>query len=320
MVNPSKNVIYIFSICFLCLCTCCLIFGYLICTDKTIYANTQVPEISLKNPGFVTCYDLNNNIDVSKQTLFSIMLYGEQIIQKPQINNNKKNKSCIRYFLGTDRYGRDVYSRLIIGVRYTLIVSSVAVLFSLIIGICLGLLAGYFGGKTDQLISLIISLFWSLPTILLAFVILMSFGRNMISIFISIGLTMWGDVARLVRGLVIYYKEQHFVQACKAMGFSHLRVMFFHILPNISGPIWIQASSNFALAILLESGLSFLGMGLQPPIPTLGNILQEQYSLAFSGKIIQAIIPSIVVVLLILSFQIITNHFRDRTDIKLNRN
>lgn len=320
MVNYSRNVIYIFSICFLFLCTCCLLFGYLICTDKTIYANTQVPEISVMNPGFVSCFDLNTNIYASKQSRISIMFYGDQSIQKPQINNNKDNTNCIRYYLGTDRYGRDVYSRIIIGIRYTLIVGSIAVLFSLIIGIILGLLAGYFGGKTDQFISLIISLFWSLPTILLAFVILMAFGRNMISIFISIGLTMWGDVARLVRGLVLHYKEQHFVQACKAMGFSHFRVMVFHILPNISGPIWIQASSNFALAILLESGLSFLGMGLQPPIPTLGNILQEQYSLAFSGKIIQAIIPSIVVVLLILSFQIITNHFRDRTDIKLKSN
>ena len=130
MVNYSRNVIYIFSICFLFLCTCCLLFGYLICTDKTIYANTQVPEISVMNPGFVSCFDLNTNIYASKQSRISIMFYGDQSIQKPQINNNKDNTNCIRYYLGTDRYGRDVYSRIIIGIRYTLIVGSIAVLFN----------------------------------------------------------------------------------------------------------------------------------------------------------------------------------------------
>ncbi|MDQ3140655.1 MAG: ABC transporter permease, partial [Bacteroidota bacterium] len=157
-----------------------------------------------------------------------------------------------------------------------------------------------------------------LPTILLAFAIIFSFGRNMTSIFLAISLTLWGEVARLVRGQVMYYKELNFVQACHAMGFSKYRVLFKHIIPNILSPIWVSVASNFALAVLLESGLSFIGLGLAAPIPTLGNILQEQYPYALSGKALQAIIPSIVVVLLILSFQLITNHLRDLSDVRMN--
>ena len=162
-----------------------------------------------------------------------------------------------------------------------------------------------------------INIFWSIPTILLAFAVLFTFGRNMVSIFIAIALTMWSDIARLVRAQVLYYKQMNFVQSGIALGFSHFRILFSHIVPNIMNPVWISCASNFALAVLLESGLSFMGLGLPAPIPTLGNILQEQYPYAIAGKPLLAIIPSIVVVLLILSFQIIINHFRDKWDVRL---
>jgi peptide/nickel transport system permease protein len=191
-----------------------------------------------------------------------------------------------------------------------------AVLLSLFIGLILGGLAGFFGGKTDQVISVFINVFWSLPTILLAFAVILSFGRNMFSIFVAISLTMWGDVARLVRGLVLKHKEYLYVQAAKTLGYSKLKIIFREIIPNLMGPVWVNAAGNFALAVLLESGLSFLGFGLQPPIPTLGNILQEQYVYAISGKPMLALIPSIIVVLLILSFQVFTNYLRDQNDLR----
>ncbi|MGB4969640.1 MAG: ABC transporter permease, partial [Saprospiraceae bacterium] len=128
----------------------------------------------------------------------------------------------------------------------------------------------------------------------------------------------WGDVARLVRAQVLYYKEMVFVQASRALGYSNIRILFGQIIPNLLGPVWVLVSGNFALAVLLESGLSFLGFGLQPPVPSLGNILQEQYSYAISGKPLLALIPSIVVVLLILAFQLITSYLRDLGDVRMS--
>jgi peptide/nickel transport system permease protein len=140
----------------------------------------------------------------------------------------------------------------------------------------------------------------------------------MVSIFIAIGLTMWGDVARLVRAQVFSAKELLYVQAGKSLGYTDYHILFKHIIPNIMGPVWVAAAGNFALAVLLESGLSFLGFGLQPPIPTLGNILQEQYAYAVTGKPMLAMIPSIIVVLLVLSFQLITSSLRDRGDVRMS--
>ncbi|MFZ1298364.1 MAG: ABC transporter permease [Saprospiraceae bacterium] len=299
---------------------CCVFafLAYLIVPDQSRFANNQIPEFSLMNPGQTYC--LNKQlITASDQGLVDRFFNGSRSVYKNQVVEFKQNEQtiCSCFWFGTDKFGRDVLSRIVVGLRYTLIIGFASVVLSLIIGLILGGLAGFFGGKTDAFISILINVFWSLPTILLAFAIILSFGRSFSSIFIAIALTMWGDVARLVRAQVLYYKEMLFVQASKAMGFSELRILFKHIIPNLMGPVWVSAAGNFALAVLLESGLSFLGFGLQPPIPSLGNILQEQYSYAISGKPLLALIPSIVVVLLILSFQVITAHLRDLTDVRM---
>ncbi len=303
---------------FLAACIFLAFFAYLIIPDKSYLANNQVPELSLLDPGQSYCIE-RKLIVVIDQSLLDKFWNGNRSVFKNIVideSDNKKN-SCTSAWFGTDKFGRDVLSRIIVGLRYTLIIGFASVLLSLILGILLGGFAGYFGGKTDALISILINIFWSLPTILLAFAILLSFGRSFGSIFIAIALTMWGDVARLVRAQVLYYKELVFVQASKALGFSELRILFRHIIPNLMGPVWVSAAGNFALAVLLESGLSFLGFGLQAPIPSLGNILQEQYAYAISGKPMLALIPCIVVVLLILSFQVITAYLRDRNDVRM---
>ena len=299
---------------------CCVFafLAYLIVPDQSRFANNQIPEFALMNPGQTYC--LNKQlITESDQGFVDRFLSGSRSVYKNQVVAFKQNKQtiCSCFWFGTDKFGRDVLSRIVVGLRYTLIIGFASVVLSLIIGLVLGGLAGFFGGRTDAFISILINVFWSLPTILLAFAIILSFGRSFSSIFIAIALTMWGDVARLVRAQVLYYKEMLFVQASKAMGFSEFRILFKHIIPNLMGPVWVSAAGNFALAVLLESGLSFLGFGLQPPIPSLGNILQEQYSYAISGKPLLALIPSIVVVLLILSFQVITAHLRDLTDVRM---
>jgi len=299
---------------------CCVMacFAYVIIPDQSRFANNQIPEYALMDPGQSYCLQ-KILITTSDQGFLDRFINGNRAIYKNKVVDFKQNENteCSCFWFGTDKFGRDVLSRILVGLRYTLIIGFASVVLSLLIGLFLGGLAGFFGGKIDAVISILINVFWSLPTILLAFAIILSFGRSFSSIFIAIALTMWGDVARLVRAQVLYYKEMLFVQASKAMGFSEYRILFKHIVPNLMGPVWVSAAGNFALAVLLESGLSFLGFGLQPPIPSLGNILQEQYSYAISGKPLLALIPSIVVVLLILSFQVITAHLRDLTDVRM---
>jgi peptide/nickel transport system permease protein len=297
------------------------VIAYLWIPDSSRYANRQIPEASLLNPGSVICYK-KISITKSNQNIWSLIWNGDKSVYKYVVttdNHTYGNQlECKAFLFGTDKYGRDVFSRIFVGLRYTLIIGFSAVILSLFIGMLLGSMAGYFGGKMDQFISVFINVFWSLPTILLAFAVILSFGRSMVSIFAAIGLTMWGDIARLVRAQVLSAKELLYVQAGKALGYSDSRILFKQILPNIMGPVWVAVAGNFALAVLLESGLSFLGFGLQPPIPTLGNILQEQYSYAVTGKPMLALIPSIVVVLLVLSFQLITNSLRDRGDVRMS--
>ena len=289
--------------------------AYLVVPDPTRNANRQIPEFALKDPGEKVCFVCEKNKQTN-QSFWSQMLngqYNDSRCTSVQPGSDEK-ADCIRLWFGTDKFGRDVLSRTVVGIRYTLLIGLGATLFSIFLGLFLGSLAGYFGGKTDQIISVLINIFWSLPTILLAFAVIMSFGRSLTSLFVAISLTMWGDVARLVRGQVMQFKEMPFIQAARVLAYPDFKILFQQILPNIFSPVWVNAAGNFALAVLLESGMSFLGFGLQPPVPTLGNILQEQYVYALSGKPLLALIPCIIVVLLILSFQILTSYLKERAD------
>ncbi len=228
-----------------------------------------------------------------------------------------KNQVFTRtFYLGTDNYGRDNLSRLIIGVRISLLVGLIAVVISLTLGILLGALAGYFGRGIDNFIMLIINTIWSIPTILLVFAIVLAFGKSIGIIFLAVGLTMWVDVARLVRGQVLSLKEISFVEAAQSMGFSTGRILMRHILPNILGPVMVMAASNFATAILIESGLSYLGFGIQPPTPSWGTMLNENYGYAIGGKPFLAFVPAVAIMLMVLAFNLVGNGFRDALDVK----
>lgn len=224
------------------------------------------------------------------------------------------------YFpLGTDKYGRCMYSRLILGFRVSLLVGGIAVLISLVIGITLGVLGGYFGGKTDDMVMLLINTIWSIPTLLLVFAIVLALGRGIGIIFLAVGMTMWVDVARLVRGQAMTLRSQSFVEAAKSMGLGHKQVIFRHILPNLMGPVVVVAAGNFATAILVESGLSYLGFGVQPPAPSWGGMLHENYGYALSGKPLLALAPAFAIAITVLAFNLLGNGLRDAFDVKSQR-
>ena len=242
--------------------------GPIIRPDPTDYANDQYLEYSLLPPGSVV----------------------------------EKAGEKFTYQLGSDRYGRDYLSRLMAGSAISLSVAGVAVLISLVIGLFLGALAGFKGGRTDVVINWFLQVVWTVPTILMVLAITLAFGKGLWQVFVAIGLTMWVEVARIVRGQFISMRELEFVQAAKALGLSDMRIMFKHMLPNSIGPITVVAAANFAAAILIESGLSFLGVGAQNPIPSWGNIIKEHYHLITSDLSWLAIIPGALIASLVLAF------------------
>jgi len=237
-------------------------------------------------------------------------------IGTPQVLFEKNNLYKQTYILGTDIYGRDVLSRLILGIRVSLSVGLMAVLISLFIGVSLGAIAGYFGGRIDAAISWFMNVVWSLPSLLLVIAISFALGKGFWQIFIAVGLSTWVDVARLVRGQVMALKEVEFVEAARALGYSTSRTIIKHILPNIAGPILVVASSNFASAILLETGLSFLGFGAQPPMPSWGSMIKEHYGYIIMDAAYLAVLPGLAIMLTVYAFNVLAIGLRDAFDVK----
>ncbi len=228
-----------------------------------------------------------------------------------------KNIVQKRFLLGTDQFGRDMLSRLMIGTRVSLSVGFIAVLISLLIGITLGALGGYFGGWVDQVVMWIINVVWSIPTLLLVIAITFALGKGFWQVFVAVGLTMWVEVARVTRGQVLGIREKEYVEAARALGFSNTRIILRHILPNVMGPIIVISAANFASAILIEAGLSFLGIGVQPPMPSWGSMIRENYAYIILDYAYLAILPGAAIMLMVLAFMICGNGLRDALDVRV---
>lgn len=324
------------------------VFAYQIAPDNSANANQMHLSIHSKSPGFKTKIILINNSEITKkkgsfffgESNFSteipikdyffedgyvkIQPYGypknyfEHLDNKlvTALNFESDHLKEKFFILGTDMYGRDLLSRLIIGTRISLSIGFIAVFISLIIGIVLGGLGGYFGGDIDKFIVWLINVFWSIPTLLMVIAITLALGRGFWQVFIAVGLTMWVEVARIVRGQILSLKERTFVQSAKVLGFSNFRILFYHILPLIVPPLIVISAANFASAILIESGLSFLGIGAQPPLPSWGGMVKDHFKYLLLGKPYLTILPGLTIMSLVLAFMTLGNSLRDALDVK----
>ena len=222
------------------------------------------------------------------------------------------------YWLGTDKAGRDELSRLLLGTRISLGIGLVAVLISLALGMTIGAVAGYVGGAVDSLLLGLMTVVWSIPGIMLVIAISLALNSKGVWVsFVAVGLTMWVDVARVVRGQMLSLREKTFVEAGRVLGIPQSRLIAFHLLPNMIGPLIVLATSNFAAAILLEAGLSFLGLGVQPPAPSWGLMVNEGFQLlGTSAGLWLTLFPGLAISLLVLSFNLLGNALRDAYDPK----
>ena len=200
--------------------------------------------------------------------------------------------------------------------RISLSIGFISVIISLFVGITFGAIGGFFGGLVDRTLMWFLTVTWSIPGIMLVIAISLALQSKGIWVaFVAVGLTMWVEVARVVRGQILSIKEKQFVEAANALGIGSWRIIFYHILPNIVGPMIVIATSNFASAILIESGLSFLGLGVQPPMPSWGMMVSEGYQSNWSdGGWYLVFLPSICISTLVLAFNLLGNGLRDAYD------
>ncbi|WP_010255613.1 ABC transporter permease [Myroides injenensis] len=345
----KKNIWGVLSLWFIILISLLSLTAYIYIPDNSKNANTGDLALRSNPPGFtINVIEIPNNDNRTlKELLFGretpmqqipisdYYIKGDSIVYKPystqpdledfkslnfkELNDNLDGNHLIKkktYWLGTDNQGRDFLSRLIIGSRISLSIGFVAVFISLVIGISLGAIAGYYGGKVDAFILWLINIFWSIPTLLLVIAITLALGKGFWQVFIAVGLTMWVEVARVVRGQVISIKEQQYVTAARALGYTNARIIIKHILPNCMAPVIVISAANFASAILVESGLSFLGLGTQVPTPSWGAMIKENYNYILLGKPYLALLPGLAMFLLVISFMMIGNALRDALDVK----
>ena len=217
----------------------------------------------------------------------------------------------LHFYLGTDNFGRDILSRLIIGARISLSIGFLAMLLSIFIGVAVGLVAGYFGGVVDAVLSWFITVFWSIPTLLLALGLSVYLGKGYYQVLIATGLSTWVEVARIVRGQTLQLKNQEFVLFAKITGFSNTRILLNHILPNLTGSLTVLATTNFAAAILLEAGLGFLGLGVAPPTASWGIMVKENLGYLVLDQAYLAIIPGLAIMVLVMAFNLMAMGIRE---------
>jgi peptide/nickel transport system permease protein len=315
--------------------------SYLWMPDQTPHANQMHLELATQKPGFEVEMLLLSKENAKAVSFIEQLLFGQPSLFKeipisawdaegkryrpfadglalPWVPVNASDYLVEKrtFLLGTDKYGRDLWSRLLAGSRISLAVGFISVFISLLIGLSLGAAAGYFRGKVDDAIMWLVNVVWSIPTLLMVIAITLALGKGFWQVFVAVGLTMWVEVARVVRGQVMSVREKEYVEAGKALGFKHARIIFKHVLPNVMSAVIVISAANFASAILIEAGLSFLGIGAQPPMPSWGAMIKDHYAYIIMDKAYLAIAPGLAIMLLVLSFVLVGNALRDALDVR----
>jgi peptide/nickel transport system permease protein len=218
-----------------------------------------------------------------------------------------------RHWFGTDNVGQDVFSRVIWGTRVSLTVASLAIFFSLMIGVTLGLTAGYFGGIPDYIIAGTIDLFWTFPAFLLALAFAAALGASLVNVILAISVSYWAGFGRLMRGQALTVRERQYIEASRALGAKSWRIMFTHVLPNCIAPLTVWASVGVADAITIESSLSFLGAGTPPDTPSWGNMLNlGMINIGEAWWVVT--FPGVVLLITVLGFNLLGDGLRDVLD------
>lgn len=229
---------------------------------------------------------------------------------------NRLSKPSMQHPLGMDQYGRDILSRIIYGARISLIVGIVSVLIGIIIGVLLGLIAGYWGRIIDLIICKVIDILMSFPMLLLAMAIVAILGSSLTNCILAVGIASIPRFGRLTRGQILSLKNREYVEAAKALGAKPFRIIFYHLLPNIISPIIIMGTLYIATAIIMESNLSFLGLGVQPPTATWGAMISDGRPFLRSSPWV-SIFPGMAIALSVLAFNMFGDGLRDALDPRL---
>ncbi|WP_461865652.1 nickel transporter permease [Thermococcus sp.] len=243
--------------------------------------------------------------------------YPDQALGEPNLKERLQPPSRIHPF-GTDHLGRDILSRVIYGARTSLVVGFSVVLLALLIGVSLGLIAGYFGGKVDLIIMRITDIFLAFPPLLLALLIATTLGRGMLNAILALAISWWPWYTRLARGMAISVKERPYVEASRAMGISDWKIMIRHVLPNSLSPIIVQATMDMGSAILEAAALSFLGLGVQPPTPDWGLMVSEGKNY-FLNYWWYPVFPGLAIFITVMAFNLLGDAVREVIDPRLRR-
>lgn len=241
----------------------------------------------------------------------------DTVVIKQNLANRLKGPSA-EHWLGTDEFGRDIFARLVHGARVSLKVGIIAVGISIILGGILGALAGFYGGKIDNIIMRVMDVFLAVPSILLAIAIVSALGPSIINLMVAISISSVPRYARIVRASVLSIRDQEFVEAARAIGANNARIIFRHIIPNSLAPVIVQGTLGVASAILSTAGLSFIGLGIQPPAPEWGSMLSggRQY-LRYAWWV--TTFPGVAIMITILSLNLLGDGLRDALDPRLKQ-
>lgn len=229
---------------------------------------------------------------------------------------HRLTKPSSTHFLGQDSLGRDIFSRIIYGSRISVWVGFSTVILATLFGFIFGALAGYYGGWVDGLIMRLVDILMAFPGILLAIALMSVLGPSLNNVILTLCLIGWVGYARLVRGQILFLRETEFITAGEALGLGPVRIIFGHILPNILGPLMVQATFGMAGNIVAEAGLSFLGLGVQPPTPSWGAMLNEGRAVLLSNSNLTTF-PGLAIMIMVLGFNFIGDGLRDAVDPKL---